>query len=241
MHKMYDELATWWPLLSPPEEYAEEAAFYEQILKDTRLPPEPTLLELGSGGGSNAVYLKKLFAQVTLADLSSKMLAVSETIHPDCIHVQGDMRTLRLAQEFDVVFIHDAIDYMTTADDLYRAITTAYIHCKPGGVALFVPDHVRETYEDATEHGGTDSDDGSGRGMRYLEWLYDPDENDTTCVVEYVYVLREGDQPLEVIHEQHVCGLFPQAEWERLLALAGFEVKVLEDAYERVLFVGQKS
>ena len=32
-----------------------------------------------------------------------------------------------------------AIDYMTTAEDLARAVTTAFVHCRPGGVALFAP------------------------------------------------------------------------------------------------------
>ena len=32
----------------------------------------------------------------------------------------GDMRTLRLERTFDVVFIHDAISYLTTEDDLRR-------------------------------------------------------------------------------------------------------------------------
>ena len=31
---MYDELAPWWPLLSAPDDYAEEAAFYERVLVD---------------------------------------------------------------------------------------------------------------------------------------------------------------------------------------------------------------
>jgi hypothetical protein len=31
--KLYRELADWWPILSAPEEYAEEAAFYEKALR----------------------------------------------------------------------------------------------------------------------------------------------------------------------------------------------------------------
>src|SRR5688572_13001382 len=117
MHKLYTELAAWWPLLSPPEEYVEEAAFFRQVLAASGLPPAPSLLELGCGGGSNALHLKAHFAQVTLTDLSPQMLAVSRTLNPDCEHLVGDMRTLWLERTFDVVFIHDAIDYMTTEED----------------------------------------------------------------------------------------------------------------------------
>ena len=50
------------------------------------------------------------FAAVTLVDLSAKMLEVSRRLNPDCEHLQGDMRTVRLGRTFDVVFVHDAID-----------------------------------------------------------------------------------------------------------------------------------
>ena len=110
IHKLYTELAPWWPLLSPPDDYRDEAAFFHQVLVAAGLPASPTLLELGCGGGSNAVHLKAHFAKVTLTDLSPRMLALSRTLNPDCEHLVGDMRTLRLGRVFDVIFIHDAID-----------------------------------------------------------------------------------------------------------------------------------
>lgn len=237
MAKLYTELAAWWPLLSPPEEYLDEAAFFRQVLADRGLPPAPTLLELGCGGGSNAVHLKADFARVTLTDLSPRMLAVSRALNPDCEHLVGDMRTLRLGRAFDVVFIHDAIDYMTTEHDLRLAIETAFLHCKPGGLAIMVPDYVRETFEPETDHGGNDGGEGDGRALRYLEWTYDPDESDSTYTTEYVYLLRENDQPAQVEHDRHIYGLFPRGEWVRLLREAGFQPEVIRDEYGRDLFV----
>jgi hypothetical protein len=90
---------------------------------------------------------------MTLSDLSPNMLTVSRSLNPDCEHIPGDMRTLRLGREFDAVFVHDAIDYMTVVADLRAAVDTAYIHCRPGGVALFVPDEVKERFRPRTEHG----------------------------------------------------------------------------------------
>jgi SAM-dependent methyltransferase len=234
---MYHELASWWPLLSALEDYAEEAAFFWQVLTKVGLPASPSLLELGSGGGSNAFYLKKTFAQVTLSDLSHQMLAVSRVRNPDCEHVEGDMRKLRLGRVFDVVFIHDAIEYMTTGDDLRQAMETAFVHCKAKGVALFVPDQVRETFKASTQHGG---EDGDHRALRYLEWTYDPDDTDTSYTTDYVFVLREYDEPVRIEHEQHICGLFPRAEWLRLLHETGFESEIVQDAYGRDLFVARR-
>lgn len=237
MLKLYNDLAAWWPLLSPTEEYADESAFFAQILSQAGLPASPSLLELGCGGGSNAFYLKRTFAQVTLTDLSPDMLAVSRALNPECEHLQTDMRTARLGRAFDVVFIHDAIDYMTTVPDLRQALETAALHCKPGGRALFVPDHVRETFQPSTDHGGTDGDN---RSLRYLEWVYDPDSSDTHYVMEFVLLLREANQPTQVEHEQHLNGLFARAEWLRLLGEVGFQAEIIRDKYDRDLFLARK-
>ena len=57
MPKLYNELAAWWPLLSPVADYTEEAAFFVQALREAGLPRSSSLLELGSGGGCNACLL----------------------------------------------------------------------------------------------------------------------------------------------------------------------------------------
>lgn len=237
MTKLYTELASWWPLLSPVTDYAEEAGFFLNVLRNAGLPPAPSLLELGSGGGSNAFHLKHNFSRLTLTDLSRQMLEISQMLNPECEHLQGDMRTLRLDRTFDVVFVHDAIDYMLTLDELRQALGTAAVHCKPGGLALFVPDHVRETFEPSTDHGGTDD---NLRSLRYLEWTYDPDENDSTCITEFVYLLREKNQQTLVEHDQHICGLFARADWLRLLDQVGFQAEVIPDPFERELFLARK-
>jgi len=239
---LYDELAAWWPLLSAPADYEEEAAFYQQTLLDACEPSPRTMLELGSGGGNNASHLKARFA-MTLVERSPGMLDVSRALNPECEHVEGDMRTVRLGRQFDCVFVHDAVAYMTTEADLRRAIETAYLHCKPGGAALFCPDHVRENFRPSTDHGGHD---GAGRAMRYLEWTWDPDPADTTYLTDYSYLLRERDGSVRVEWDRHIEGLFARAEWLRLLTDAGFQPKAVPfehselepGAYE--IFVGRR-
>jgi hypothetical protein len=148
------------------------------------------------------------------------MLAVSRALNPECEHVQGDMRSLRLARSFDAVFVHDAVSYMTDERDLAAAIETAFVHGEPGGVALFAPDWVREGFAPTTDSGGRD---GPGRALRYLEWVWDPDPSDTTYLVDFAYLLRERDGSLRVEHDRHLEGIFPRATWLASLAGAGFE------------------
>ena len=238
---LYDELAPWWPLLSAPEEYAEEADYYAAVLEEHSSRPPRSLLELGSGGGNNASHLKRHFERLTLVDLSPAMLAVSRRLNPECEHVVGDMRDVRLRTTFDCVFVHDAICYATTLDDLRRVAGTAFVHCAPGGVALFAPDFVRETFRAATDHGG--HDDGQGRGLRYLEWSWDPDPDDTTYRVDYALLLRERDGRVEARHDRHLEGLFSVDEWTACLREVGFDPRVLRHQYsdadqETVVLVG---
>jgi SAM-dependent methyltransferase len=232
---MYNELASWWPLLSPPSHYVEEANFYIQTFKRNRQSAPQTMLELGSGGGSNAFHMKQHFT-LTLVDLSAQMLAVSRAINPECDHRQGDMRTVRLNQIFDAVFVHDAVIYMLNEDDLRKALETAYLHCRAGGVALFVPDYVKENFAPHTKHGG---EDGQSRSLRYLEWIYDPDPNDSTYVSDYAYLLREGDS-VRVEHDRHLAGLFSRNVWLRLLSKVGFEAEMILDPWDRDIFLARK-
>jgi SAM-dependent methyltransferase len=217
--KLYGELAEWWPLLSSPDDYEEEAEFF---LKHFGGKEGATMLELGCGGGNIASWLKEY--EMTLVDLSPAMLAVSQELNPDCTHIEGDMRSIRLNQIFDRVFVHDAICYMTSEADLKAVFETAAAHLATGGRAIFVPDYVTETFFESSDHGGHD---GEGRSMRYLEWVADPDPSDSTYNVDYVYVLREGDQVPTVVQERHIEGLFPKATWLRLLKECGFSTQYI--------------
>jgi hypothetical protein len=221
--RLYGELASWWPLLSQPAEYKEAALFYQQLLIEACDQPPRTLLELGSGGGNNAWHLKARF-EVTLVDRAPGMLAVSRALNPECTHVEGDMRVVRLGRHFDGVFVQDAIGYMTTERDLRQAIQTAFVHCKAGGAALFAPDYIRENFRPSTQHGGHD---GEARSLRYVEWTWDPDPSDSTYTVDFAYLLRERSGSVLVEQDRHLLGLFARAEWLRLLAEVGFEARAV--------------
>src|SRR5437867_8072059 len=138
--------------------------------------------------------------QMTLVDLSPAMLDLSRSLNPECEHLAGDMRTVRLGRVFDAVFVHDAIMYMTTEDELRQCIETAFTHCNTPGRALFMPDVVRENFVSLTTHGGHD---GEGRGIRYIEWTFDPDPSDTTYTVDFAYLLRDVNGPVRVVHDHH--------------------------------------
>jgi SAM-dependent methyltransferase len=219
--KLYSELAEWYPVFATPEECRKEAASIARALVQASIRQPRDVLELGSGVGNIAFHVKRRFA-VTLVDQSPHMLAASQALNPDCEHVEADIRTVRLGRSFDAVFVQDAICHMTTEQDLRAVMETAFVHLRPGGVALFVPDHVRETFVEDTDQGGNDTDRGS---VRFLQWVTDPDPRDTSYLVDFAIMIRDEQGDMKVAHDRHVYGLFPRETWRSLLRQVGFKLK----------------
>lgn len=221
--RIYDDLSAWYPLLDPVEEHEAEADAFHQAFQRGIQGEARTLLELGSGAGNNAFFLKRHY-HCTLSDLAEGMLGLSRQLNPDCIHHHADMRTLRLGTTFDAVLVHDAIVYMTTEEDLRRAFQTAFEHTRPGGAAVVAGDYYREDFRENWEvyqAGEADFE------LRCMEWTWDPDPNDTVYQVDYAFLARKGGE-LRAVHDRHFEGLFPRATWERLLQEVGFELTVFQ-------------
>ena len=191
--KLYNELASWWHLLSAPEEYKEEASLIKDVF-DGHNRQVTTLVELGSGAENHASHLKNNY-NMTLVVISSKMLTESKKLNPNCEYIIGDMRSVRIGKLFDAVLIHDAIMYMITENDLRKAIETAYVHCNNGGCVLIMPDFLKEDFKPNTTHGRYD---GENRSMRYLEWTYDPDPKDNSCISDFAFLLRDKSEKVTI-------------------------------------------
>src|SRR5918993_4491716 len=123
---------------------------------------------------------------MTLVEPADGMREISRNLNPECTHLPGDMRRVRLGQTFDAVFVHDAVMYMTTEDDLHAALQTVAAHLAPGGVAFVAPDATVETFSGATEHGG--GEDESGRRARYLQWTLSSEPGETLYETHYAFL-----------------------------------------------------
>lgn len=218
---MYDDLAHLWPLVSPPEDYEEEAGYWRDALRDKLGQGRHDILELGVGGGHNLSHLTTDF-NATAVDLSEKMLENSRRLNPGVEHHIGDMRTVRLDRKFDAVLIHDAISYMRTEDDLLAAFATARFHLDTGGVFITGPDWYTDTFKSPYVIHSTHRD--NGRELTLIEYGYDPDPNDTTVDTVFFFVLNE-DGNLRIEQDHHTVGLFPLETWLRLMNEAGFDVE----------------
>lgn len=236
--RLYSDLVDWYRIVTPPEHYRDEAAWYLARLLEHGDGRVDSLLELGCGAGHNARWLREEVGELVLSDLSPDMLELSRALNPDCVHVLGDMRTLRLDRTFDAVFVHDAVAYMATLDDLRACIRTVAAHVRPGGVVMLCPDDVRDGWEERTDiDSGTDGD----RSVRWVEHHWDPDPSDDSAVCDFTFTLVEADGSTREVTDRHVCGLFWCQTWWQLLEEAGLEPAMRRDGPEgTTLFLGRR-
>lgn len=238
--RLYGDLVDWYPLISRPEDYGEEAAHILALCAAGADGRVETLLELGCGAGHMASHLSRHVC-CTLSDLSPGMLALSRGLNPGCEHIVGDMRTLRLPRRFDAVLIHDAVGYMATEADLAAANATASCHLRTGGVAIFLPDDVRDGYTGRREEG---THTAGGRTLHYVERSHPSIPGRDSVFVDFELTLKEADGTVRVENDRHVVGLFARATWRRLMEQAGLDVLKLDvdDPYpdDHAVFVGRK-
>ena len=221
---LYDKLAYLWPVISPPEDYAEEAVHWRKAIRAKLGEGRHRLLELGVGGGHNLSHLTGEF-DAAAVDISPKMLELSQRLNPTVEHHLGDMRTFRLpGQTFDAVLIHDAISYMLTEDDLRAVFTTARVHLRPGGLLLAAPDLVRDSFRDGMNL--TWSTHKDGIEVITEEAIYDRDPSDTIVESHFTYTITENGAR-RVERDLHVSGLFPITTWFSLLEEAGFDAELI--------------
>ena len=216
---LYDELAYLWPVISPPEDYAEEAVYWRDALRRYLGDGRHSLLELGVGGGHNLSHLTVEFDAVAV-DISPNMLELSQRLNPTVEHHLGDMRTFRLpGRVFDAVLIHDAICYMLTENDLRAVFATARAHLRTGGLLLVAPDLVRDTFRPGMKLSWSTEKDGVQIATE--ETVYDSNPDDTVVESHFRYTITErGAQRVE--QDIHVTGLFPISTWLVLMEEAGF-------------------
>jgi len=158
----------------------------------------------------------------------------------------GGHVAFHLKADFDCTLtdLSPAMAYMTSEADLRAAFATARRHLAPGGLAMFIPDEVLETFEPgASDLFGGEAPD--GRSARALEWCGELAADGTTAV-HYAFLLKDADGQVTTAGETHHVGVFARADWARWLEAEGFTVETLveqtdEDRTPRFLFLGTRT
>jgi trans-aconitate methyltransferase len=227
----YTDLAWTEPILALPEEFQEESELLCTTIKEHAKIEAKTLLHLGCGAGVNDHTFKKHFV-ITGVDISDAMLEIARRLNPEVTYHAGDMRTVRLAKQFDVVAIPDSIGYMTSVDDLRKTIITAYKHLKPGGLCFIVAYIAEDFRENNFIYTGAKGE----INITVFENNYLPDPEKSTYEATIVYLIRRKGE-LEIYTDIHEIGLFKLSVWLDLLKETGFSVHRvrMDHQYDRFL------
>lgn len=134
---VFGAYSQYYDLLYRDKDYAGEARYIRELITRHR-PGAKTVLDLGCGTGKHAALLSAHDYAVTGVDLSEEMLEVARKAQPDRSFVQGDVRSVRLGQKFDVVLsLFHVMSYQRTNADLRAAFATLREHLAPGGLFVF--------------------------------------------------------------------------------------------------------
>lgn len=218
---LYDSLAAYWPVFSPPDEYVEEVETFRRRFIRHGVADGASVLHLGSGGGSIDFHLKRWY-RVVGVDISPGMIEQARRLNPEVEYVQGDIRDVRLDRTFDVVLVHDAIAYMTSVGELEAAYDTAARHLSPGGLLVTIPEELKERVPalqpsvEARRVGGTEL---------HMTTHHDPDPDDDWFENVYVFLIREGDD-LRVEVDRHRVGAFELHDFLGAIRKAGLAPSV---------------
>lgn len=139
--RFYNELASLYDFICTPENRKRDVAVLKKIIRRHLKSQGKELLDVACGTGLEDKYLNESF-DVTGLDLNSAVLRIARRRNPKITYLQGDMRTFRLDQSFDVITCFDAMCYLQNYRELRQTLNNFHRHLKPGGLLIFYLDPV---------------------------------------------------------------------------------------------------
>jgi len=136
---VFGNYSRYYDLLYRDKDYRAEADYIHSLIEKHR-PGARTLLDLGCGTGRHANLLAERGYDVVGVDRSPEMLAEARARAKGGKNefVEGDLRTVRLERQFDVVVsLFHVMSYQTTNVDLLAGLATLRAHLAPGGLFIF--------------------------------------------------------------------------------------------------------
>jgi len=219
----YTHLAQYYDRLMGVD-YQEWAAYLEEIW--TRLGVKPKrILDLGAGTGGITIPLAQKGYELVAVDSSPAMVAVArEKAAQAGVAVEfivQAMEDIDLGQEFDLIICCcDALNYLTTPEQLARFMRQTWLHAKPGGLLLFDLNSelkLREIY-------GNQSYAELFDDFGYF-WDNTFDEAEAICTMRLTFLIRERNGMYRRAAEVHREKLWRPSQIFQLLQEHQWEVK----------------
>lgn len=215
---MFSKSAEYYDAVYSFKDYAEEAGRLQAIIERHKRSPGNRLLDVGCGTGAHFPYLKGRY-EIEGVDLDPNVLAVARRAHPDVPVREGDMVTVDLGRQFDVVTcLFSSIGYVKTLARMRRAIARLAAHVAPGGLLIVEPWFTPRTFE----HGRLGAIFVDRPDLKIARMGVSVVEG-TLSMFDFHYLVGT---PAGVRHfvEHHELGLFTHEEHMAALAATGFAI-----------------
>lgn len=232
---MFEETARYYDRIYAFKDYAAEASKLRAIVEEELRTGGRRLLDVACGTGLHLEHLKAHFDAEGL-DLSPELLEISRQRNPEVTHHLADMRTFELDARFDVITcLFSSIGYMTTVDDLHRAIERMAAHLVPGGLLIVEPWLTPDAWRPNTVH-GLFIDEPELKIARVNTSL-----TEGRVSVFDLHHLIGTPQGTEHVVEHHELGLYTVDEMTEAFASVGLDVRYdPEGLTGRGLYVARK-
>jgi SAM-dependent methyltransferase len=224
---VFGNYARYYDLLYRDKDYAIEADYIHDLIQEYA-PGSKTILDLGCGTGRHDTLLAQKGYTLHGVDMSEEMLAVAHTnlsaSISNLIFTQGDIRTIRLNKQFDVVTsLFHVISYQTANEDLESAFATVKSHLKPGGLFIFDCWYGPAVLTDRPVKRVKSLEDDAISVVRTAEPVMHPNEN--IVDVNYSILIKDkGNGQVEEVKETHRMRYLFKPEIEILFAGHGLKL-----------------
>ncbi len=162
-----------------------------------------TILELGCGTGNITLPLAQMGYEITALDNSPQMVELARQKCSDndldVEFIVGKMEEFDLDRQFDVIICCcDALNYLTSTEDIVNFMLRSYQHTKAGGLLLFDLNSelkLREIYGDQS-YAEIFADFG-------FYWDNTFDEVKEICTMDLTFFIKEDSGLYQRVHEIH--------------------------------------
>ncbi len=233
---MYAKTAHYYDRIYAFKDYAGEAEKLLAIVDRELESDGRRLLDVACGTGLHLEWLKPHVDAEGL-DLEPELLDIARVRNLGMTFHQGDMRTFALDARYDMITcLFSSIGYMTTIDDLHRAIARMTAHLERGGLLLIEPWFPPEAWHPNTVH-ALFIDDPELKIARVNTSFVDG----RISIFDLHHLIGTSDGTEHVV-EHHEMGLFTVDEMTDAFVAAGLDVRYDPDGLTgRGLYVAKRT
>ncbi|MHA1802180.1 MAG: class I SAM-dependent methyltransferase [Candidatus Heimdallarchaeaceae archaeon] len=216
--------------------YEKDFQLYHQHLSKLKCKK---VLEIGSGSGNLAKYFIDNKYDYTGLDNSKDMIKLAKELVPEGKFVLGDMRNIKLEEEFEAVIVTGrTFTHMTTNHDVMFALYSIHEILQKGGWLLFDNFNAEEIFTNFLEH-STHQAKYDGRHYTRKSSTSLDLEHGWTWKWLAEYEIEENNEKSS-FKDEMILRAFTEEELKLFLRLNGFKTKENNKEANAILTIAQK-